>query len=79
MTYAFDSVCAVDANLDGLPDSLNIAKGSAKGKEHGVISVTDNTVFDFNLYHKLRGKYTFKIETPTPQGIKSHITVRSRM
>ncbi len=70
MTYAFDSVCAVDANLDGLPDSMNIAKGSAKGKEHGVISVTDNTVLDFNLYHKLRGKYTFNIETPTPQGIK---------
>ncbi len=70
MTYAFDSVCAVDANQDGLPDSLSVVTGSAQGKEHGVIAVSDNTVLDFNLYHKLHGKYTFKIETPTPQGIK---------
>ncbi|MDD4565837.1 MAG: O-antigen ligase family protein [Eubacteriales bacterium] len=69
MTYAFDSVCAVDANQDGLPDSLSVVAGSAQGKDLGVISVSDNTVLDFNLYHKLRGKYTFKIEAPTPQGI----------
>ncbi|MDD2269867.1 MAG: O-antigen ligase family protein [Eubacteriales bacterium] len=69
MTYAFDSVCAVDVNQDGLPDSLSVITGSAQGKDMSVISVSDNTVLDFNLYHKLRGKYTFKIETTSPQGI----------
>ena len=70
MAYAFDSVCAVDANHDGLPDDLSISSGSAQGEANGVISVSDNTVMNLNLYHKLHGKYTFKIETDTPQGIK---------
>ena len=70
MTYAFDSACAVDANQDGLPDSMTVASGSAKGKENGVISVSDGTVISLDLYHKLHGKYTFKVETDTPQGIK---------
>ncbi|MDD4564882.1 MAG: O-antigen ligase family protein [Eubacteriales bacterium] len=70
MTDAFDSLCAVDANHDGLPDSMDVLSGSAHGTEYGAISVSDNTVLDFNLYHKLRGKYTFKIKTETPQGIR---------
>ncbi len=70
MTYAFDSVCAVDANQDGLPDAMTVSSGSAQGEANGIISVSDHTVLDFNLYHKLHGKYTFKVETETPQGIQ---------
>jgi hypothetical protein len=70
MTYAFDSVCAVDADQDGLPDSLAVLAGNAQGQEDGSIKVADNTTLEFNLYHKLHGKYTFKIETDTPQGIR---------
>lgn len=70
MTYAFDSACAVDADQDGLPDDMTVSSGSAQGKNLGVIAVTDNTILDFNLYHKLHGKYTFKVETDTPQGIR---------
>jgi hypothetical protein len=70
MTYAFDSACAVDANLDGLPDGMIVVSGSVKGGDLGVLTFTDNTVVDLNLYHKLHGEYTFKIETETPQNIK---------
>jgi len=70
MTYAFDSECAVDANQDGLPDAMTVLSGNAQGGDSGIISVIDNTVVDLNLYHKLGGKYTFKIKTKTPLGIK---------
>ena len=67
MTYAFDSECAVDANLDGLPDALKVLKGSVTRTDDNSLAVSDHTSFDLTLYHKLRGKYTFQIETETPQ------------
>jgi hypothetical protein len=70
MTYAFDSECAVDADSDGIPDNLSLSSGSIARNHDNRLAVTDGTVIDLTLYHKLHGKYTFKIETETPQGIK---------
>lgn len=70
MTYAFDSECAVDANQDGIPDNLALSSGSIRRNEKNDLTVSDNTVIDLTLYHKLHGKYTFMIETDTPEGIK---------
>jgi len=70
MTYAFDSEAAADADLDGIPDNLTLLAGSIQRNQDGLLAVTDNTIIDLNLYHKLHGKYRFKVETDTPQGIK---------
>lgn len=69
MTYAFDSVCAVDANSDGIPDCMTVLAGDLKRVENGRFDVSANTTVELALYHKLHGNYTFDIETDTPQGI----------
>jgi hypothetical protein len=70
MSHVFDSECAADSNLDGIPDNLTLSSGSIQRNQDGLLAVTENTMIDLTLYHKLHGKYTFKIETDTPQGIK---------
>lgn len=69
MTYAFDSECAVDANQDGIPDSITVRSGNLSRNGEGYLTVADNTVIELNLYQKLGGQYTFMIRTETPQGI----------
>jgi len=70
MTYAFESENAADANLDGIPDNLSLISGSIYRNEKKNLTVSDNTVIELNLYHKLHGKYVFAVETDMPQGIK---------
>lgn len=70
MSHAFDSECAADSNLDGIPDNLTLLTGSIQRNQDRLLAVTENTMIELNLYHKLHGKYTFKIKTNTPQGIK---------
>lgn len=70
MSYAFDSESAVDANLDGIPDRLSLVSGRIQRNQDRLLTVTDNTVIDLTLCHKLHGKYTFKIKADAPQGIK---------
>lgn len=67
MTYAFDSTSAVDANQDGIPDSMTILSGNVTKAEMNRLNVTENTRIEFALYHKLHGTYRFNIETMIPQ------------
>ncbi len=68
MTYAFDSDCAVDTNQDGMPDNLSVLSGTMQRQESGLrFDVSDNSVIQLDLYHKLHGKYTLNIETAEPQ------------
>lgn len=70
MTYAFDSECAVDTDQNGIPDSISVRTGSISRNEKGDLAVSANTTLDLNLYHKLKGNYTFNVSTSTPEGIK---------
>ncbi len=71
MSYAFDSECAVDTDLNGIPDSISVKSGNISRNQGGLLSVSKGTVLDLSLYHKLHGSYTFKVKTDTPpQGIK---------
>ena len=71
MSYAFDSECAVDTDLNGIPDSISVKSGSISRNQDGLLSVSKGTVLNLSLYHKLHGSYTFKVKTDTsPQGIK---------
>ncbi len=70
MTRAFDSESAVDANLDGIPDSISLLSGSIKRNEEGLLTVIGNTEIELNLYHELGGTYTFMVRTETPDGIQ---------
>ena len=67
MSYAFDSVCAVDADQDGIPDSLTMLAGDIRALDNKRLSVSDDSVMELVLYHKLHGKYRLSIETTVPQ------------